>query len=100
MSIDFQKAHHPTLKTYEEFISFLEKDTEENRTLLWKQYQFATKERDRLREKDRRRREKEKEEKAKLPPIPRKKPGPKGPWKHKRLASDNSLVPGAGELPK
>jgi len=68
----------------------------ENKAWLFKQHQFAIKERERLREKDKRRREKEKKEKANLPPVPRKKPGPKGPWKHKRLSPDNLPVPGAG----
>lgn len=98
MSIDFAKAHHPTLKTYEEFIAFYEKDTPEVRQELYKQYQFAMKERERLRQKEKRHRDRIREEKAKLPPVPRKKPGPKGPWKHKRL--ENLPVSGGDELPK
>ena len=86
--MNFQKAHHPTLKTFEEFCAFYEKDSEDNKRLLFSQYQFAVKERDRLRDKDKRRRERIKEEAAKLPPKEKKKPGPKGPWKHKRLNPD------------
>jgi len=75
----------PDLKTLEEFCAFYEKDSVENKQWLFNQYCFAMKERDRLREKDKRSRQRKKEEKALLPPVPRKKPGPKGPWKHKRL---------------
>jgi hypothetical protein len=58
------------------------------------------KERQRLREKDKKHREKIKQEKAKLPPVPRKKPGPKGPWKHKRLSPENLPDSGVEGLPK
>ena len=95
--------HQPTLKTFEEFCAFYEKDTPENKRWLFKQYEFAMKERERLRAKEKRHREKVKEEKAKLPPVPRKKPGPKGPWKHRRLdpeAINNLPVPATEELPK
>lgn len=66
---------NPTLKTYEEFIFFYEKDTEDTKRELWKQYQFAMKERDRLREKDKRRQEKRKAIRDALPPEQRPKPG-------------------------
>lgn len=94
--------NHPTLKTVEEFCAFYEKDTPENKIWLFKQYEFAIKERQRLREKDKRNREKKKLAKAALPPVPGKKRGPKGPWKHKKVApvSENSQVPGSAELPK
>lgn len=85
MSIDFAKAHHPTLKTYEEFLEYMGKEDESVKRKFFSQIQFAQKERERLREKDRRSREKKKAALAALPPQPKKKPGPKGPWKHKRL---------------
>lgn len=45
----------PDLKTYEEFIAEFEKDPDGSfRQRMWKNYQFALKERERLREKDRR----------------------------------------------
>lgn len=66
---------HPTLKTYEEFIAYYEKDSPGARQELYKNYQFAVKERQRLRNKDKKYREKKKEEKAKLPPVPPKKKG-------------------------
>jgi hypothetical protein len=92
----------PNLKIYEEFCSYYEKDTPESKAWLFKQYEFAIKERQRLRDKDRRSREKKKLAKAALPPVPGKKRGPKGPWKHKKVApvSENSPVPGSAELPK
>jgi hypothetical protein len=88
---------HPTLKTFDDFLTCVKKDTPEVQQYLWKQIQFAEKERERLRAKDRRSRDKKKEEKALLPPVPRKKPGPKGPWKHKRVAPDSQEnLPGPG----
>ncbi len=90
----------PSLKTLEEFCQFYEKDTPENKRWLFKQYEFAMKERDRLRLKHKTYREKKKEEKSKLPPVPKKKPGPKGPWKHKRLEPDNLPDSGSEGLPK
>lgn len=79
----------PTIETFEQFCAYYEKG-EEERQYLWREISFALKERERQRLKDKRYREKAKEEKAKLPPVPKKKPGPKGPWKHKRLDVDAS----------
>lgn len=70
----------PSLKTLEEFIAFYEKDTPENKAWLFKQHQFAMKERERLRAKDKKRRLKEKEVREKLPAEARKKVG--RPRKH------------------
>lgn len=94
----------PDLKTLEEFCAFYEKDTPENKAWLFHQHQFAMKERVRLREKDKRARHKKAEEKKALN-IPRKKPGPKGPWKHKVNIStpptENPGFPGpVDNLPK
>lgn len=91
---------HPTLKTFEEFISFYEKDTPENKMYLFKQYQFAMKERERLREKDKRYREKQKAKAALLPPKPKKPLG--RPRKHPLPSSPAQEVPGSGSdtLPK
>jgi len=70
--------------TFEEYCAFYEKSTE-NKAFLFKQHQYAMKERQRYRDKDKRAREKIKAAKALLPPVPKKKPGPKGPWKHKKV---------------
>lgn len=66
--------------TLQEFCTFYEKSPE-NKQVLYDLFSFGLKERMRYRDKDKRRRERIKAEKALLPPAPRKKPGPKGPWK-------------------
>lgn len=73
----------PPLKTLDEFCRYYEADTPANKLFLFKQYEFANKERERLRAKQQRSREKGRLLKATLPPVPKKKPGPKGPWKHR-----------------
>lgn len=63
----------PTLKTYEEFITEFEKDTDAAfKREVWKQYEFACKERDRLKDKHKRRRDKLRES---IPLDQRKKLG-------------------------
>lgn len=80
---------HTALKTLEEFITFYEKGDDE-KMFLFKQYEFAVKERQRLREKDKKYYQVKKAEKALLPPVPKKKRGPKGPWKHKDITSPST----------
>ena len=90
----------PDLKTLEEFIAFYEKDTPENKIWLFKQYQYAMKERQRYKLKGQKRHQRLKKERhdylaqhpeeRKKPGRPRKNPPPAAPV-------FNTPVPGAGD---
>ena len=82
----------PTLKTFEEFCEYYEKGSEDNKMWLYKQYQYAVKEKERYRIKDMKYREKKRQEAALLPPKPKKKPGPKGPRKPKIPPSESLII--------
>jgi len=51
------RTPHPTLKTFEEFLTAMKKESEETQRYFFSQIQFAEKERARYRDKERRKRE-------------------------------------------
>ena len=94
MNPDFDST--PDLKTLEEFCEYYEKDTPDNKAILFKNYQWAMKERMRYKIKDKKRRERLKQErKVFLEQHPEQKKKVGRPRKHIPVKPENSNPPGA-----